>query len=80
MSLNLAIIAVACAFALVSFLVYRAGPGVVKRLLTCPEKKCPTCVEFVRTEGEFGSLRISDVRSCTLLPDGVINCAKSCMS
>ncbi len=79
MSFLVAIVAVACAFALVSYLVYRAGPGTAKRLLTCPEKKCPTRVEFIRTEGEFGSLRVSDVRSCSLLPDGVINCAKTCI-
>lgn len=66
------------AFVATAVLIYRAGPGIANRRVSCPEKKMGARVAFIRAEGEFGSLRVVDVHSCSLL-SGAVNCAKGCI-
>lgn len=61
------------------YLVYRWGPGVARRRVRCPEKKTQAQVAVLRKEGSFGALVEADVISCSLLPEGPIDCSKKCL-
>lgn len=61
------------------YLIHRYGPGVVRRRVRCPEKKTQAQVAVLRKEGSFGALVEADVISCSLVPEGPIDCEKKCL-
>lgn len=78
-NLVLAILAVLAAFTVLGLMIYRWGPGVRTRRVSCPEIKLMASVAFLGREGEFGSLKNVDVVACSLLPPGRLNCPKTCL-
>ena len=75
----LAVVGVFIAWFLIAFAIRYWGPGLVRKYLLCPEKKVPARVLFLRNEGSFGSLKVADVKQCSLLPEGPVTCGKHCM-
>ena len=75
----LAVAAVLIAWVALYLVIRRWGPGSVRRLLLCPEKKIPARVTFERREGSFGSLKVRDVKECSLFPKATVSCEKQCM-
>lgn len=77
------VIAAILAIAIVAtglYVIFRCGPGTVRRRLRCPEKNVAARVEVLRKEGTWGTLLESDVTSCSLFPEGSIDCAKACLA
>ena len=60
-------------------IIYRWGPGVVRRRVRCPEKNVAARVDVLRKEGTWGTLVESDVLSCSLFAEGSIDCSKKCL-
>lgn len=75
-----AVAAVLSAWAVVGFAIRRWGPGRARRSVRCPTTSLRARVVVDQGEGDFGSLRVSDVVSCSLLPDGPLTCGKKCLS
>ena len=61
-----------------AYAIWKWGPGLRKRSVRCPERKVRAKVLADQREAEFGSLRVADVKECSLLPPGQINCSKQC--
>ncbi|MBI4458797.1 MAG: hypothetical protein HY648_01900 [Acidobacteria bacterium] len=75
----LAVVGVLIAWGLVAFAIRYWGPGAMRKYLLCPEKKMPARVVFARQEGSFGSLKMVDVKQCSLFPEGPVTCQKHCL-
>ncbi|MBI4464721.1 MAG: hypothetical protein HY647_08470 [Acidobacteria bacterium] len=75
----LAVVGVLSAWVLIAFAIRYWGPGLVRKHLLCPEKKVLARVTFLRNEGSFGSLKVADVKQCSLFSEGPVTCEKHCM-
>jgi len=80
----LALLAVLATWGGVGWLMYRWGPGRVRRKVQCPKQHVQAEVEVLQTEGDWakggwGSLRQSDVLACSLFPLGQLTCTKECI-
>ena len=56
------------------------GPGLRWRSVRCPERKAGARVLADQREAEFGSLRVADVRVCSLLGNAPRACSKGCLA
>ena len=75
----LEIAAVLAAWTVVAFTIWKWGPGLRKRSVTCPNIKRTARVLANQREAEFGCLRVVDVETCSLIPSQVLTCGKSCL-
>lgn len=76
---GLAILAVASAWGVFGYTLRRWGPGRARRSVRCPEKNQRARLRVEQREGDFGSLRVVDVETCSLLPEGPVTCDKECL-
>lgn len=75
----LAILAVAAAWSVFAYTVWRWGPGRRHRSVRCPEKNRRARLVVEQREAGFGTLQVTDVTACSLLPDGPVTCEKECL-
>jgi hypothetical protein len=61
------------------YVIWKWGPGFRKRAVACPEKKVRAQLIADQREAEFGCLRVTDVKSCSLLPGQELTCSKACV-
>jgi len=78
--IKVAIAGVAVWWAVAGYAIWKWGPGLRKRAVRCPEKKLRATVVADQREAEFGSLRVVDVRQCSLLGAAQPACSKQCMA
>ena len=65
---------------IVAVVVGRWGPGIIRRIVRCPEKRSVARVSVLYKEAGFGSVRAEDVVNCSLLGSGPVSCDKDCLS
>ena len=73
-----AMVGVAVSWTVAGYAIWKWGPGLRKRSVRCPERKVRATVLADQREAEFGSLQVADVKECSLLPPGQVNCSKQC--
>jgi len=71
---------VIAAWAVVAFTIWRWGPGLRRRTVSCPNLKVHAQVVANQREAEFGCLRVHDIQSCSLIPDVLLDCKKECLA
>jgi hypothetical protein len=59
--------------------IWKWGPGLRKRSVRCPEKRVGARVLADQREADFASLRVMDVKECSLLGNAPVACSKGCM-
>lgn len=79
LAMYLALVGVIAILAAALLIMRKWGPGIATRSVQCPERKVRAEVKFLRQEGEFGSLKVSDVVSCSLFADAPVACGKACL-
>jgi len=62
------------------YTIWKWGPGLRNRSVQCPEKKLPARVGAQQREAEFGCLRVTDVKTCSLFPGTGLACNKACVA
>ena len=75
----LAILAVVAAWSVFAYTVWRWGPGRRRRSVHCPEKNQRARLVVQQHESGFGTLQVTNVTACSLLPDGPVTCDKECL-
>jgi hypothetical protein len=75
-----AVVGVFVCWAIAAYAIWKWGPGLRKRTVRCPEKKLWAKVVADQREAEFGSLKVVDVRTCSLDAGTTLNCSKRCMA
>ena len=75
----LAILLAAVVVAAGLFAIHRWGPGRSRRWVHCPEKDRDAQVLVERKEGSFAALLPPDVVTCSLLPEGKVDCDQECL-
>ena len=73
-----ALVVVAVSWAIAGYSIWKWGPGLRKRSVRCPERKLRATVLADQREAEFGSLRVVDVKACSLLTPAQQECLKQC--
>ena len=66
-------------WAVLAHVIWKWGPGLRRRSVRCPEKRAAAKVLADQREGEFGCLRMVDVKKCSLLGEGPVSCSKGCI-
>jgi hypothetical protein len=75
----LAILAIVAAWSFFAYTVWRWGPGRRRHSVRCPEKNRRARVVVERQESGYGTLLVTDIAECSLLPDGSVSCGKECL-
>jgi hypothetical protein len=65
-------------WAVVARAIWQWGPGLRPRSVRCPEKRVRAKVLADEREGDFGCLRVADVKECSLLGNTPPECSKGC--
>jgi len=73
-----AVVGVLACWTVTAYAIWKWGPGLRKRFVRCPERKVRATVLADQREAEFGSLRVVDVKACSLLTPAQMNCSKQC--
>jgi len=73
-----ALVGVAVCWVVAGYAIWKWGPGLRKRSVKCPESRRRATVLADQREAEFGSLRVVDVKECSLLTPTQMNCSKQC--
>jgi hypothetical protein len=73
-----ALLGVVVCWTVAGLAIWKWGPGLRKRRVRCPERKVRATVLADQREAEFGSLRVVDVKECSLLTPAHPDCAKQC--
>ena len=73
-----AIVGVVVFWTVAGYEIWKWGPGLRKRFVRCPENKLRATVLADQREAEFGSLRVVDVKGCSLLTPSHPDCSKQC--
>jgi hypothetical protein len=76
--IKLAIVGVVVCWTVAAYSIWKWGPGLRKRFVRCPEKKLRAKVLADQREAEFGSLRVVDVKACSLLTPARPDCSQRC--
>ncbi|MFB3920591.1 MAG: hypothetical protein ACE145_02665 [Terriglobia bacterium] len=76
----LEIVTVIAAWTVVGYAIWKWGPGLRKRSVTCPTRKRTARVLADQREAEFGCLRVADVEECSLIPGRQLECGKECLT
>ena len=79
-AMAIAVVAVLTGWAVVCLAIRRWGPGRAKRRVRCPTKRVRAKVVVEQREGDFGSLRATDVLTCSLFPAAPLTCGKECLN
>ena len=66
-------------WAVLAHAIWKWGPGLRWRSVRCPERRVGARVLADQREAEFGSLRVADVRVCSLLGHSPLACSKQCL-
>ena len=66
-------------WAIVARAIWQWGPGLRRRSVGCPERRVGARVLAEQREAEFGSLRVMDVKECSLLGNAPVACSKGCL-
>jgi hypothetical protein len=72
-----ALVGVAVSWTIAGYAIWKWGPGLRKRRVRCPERKVRATVLADQREAGFGSLRVVELKECSLTP-GQMNCSKQC--
>ena len=59
--------------------IWKWGPGLRSRSVRCPERRVSARILADQREPEFGSLRVMDVKGCSLLGKAPLACDKGCL-
>ena len=78
--IRVAMVAVVVCWIIAGYAIWKWGPGLRKRLVRCPEKKVRATVVAEQREAEFASLKVVDVKACSLMPASTLDCSKQCMA
>jgi hypothetical protein len=73
-----ALVGVAVCWAVAGYSIWKWGPGLRKRSVRCPDRKVRATVLADQREAEFASLRVVDVKDCSLLTPAQPDCLKQC--
>jgi len=73
-----AIAGVGVCWTVAAYSIWKWGPGLRKRSVRCPERKERASVLADQREEEFGTLRVVDIRTCSLLTPDHAGCSKQC--
>ena len=73
-----AIASVAVSWSVAAYAIWKWGPGLRKRSVRCPERNLQAKVLADQREAEFGSLRVVDIKECSLLTAAHPICSKQC--
>ena len=76
--IKVAIAAVGVCWTITAYAIWNWGPGLRKRSVRCPENQKIALVLAEQREAEFASLRVVDVKECSLLTPGHPACSKQC--
>jgi hypothetical protein len=68
------------AWAVAGYAIWKWGPGVRRRSVRCPEKGAMASVIAEQREGDFGCLRVVDVKACSLVAGDILTCDRECMA
>ncbi len=66
-------------WAIVGYAIWQWGPGLRKRSVRCPVLNRRAKVLADLREGEFGSLKVTDIKYCSLLNGPPLTCSKECL-
>ena len=66
-------------WAVLAWAIWKWGPGLRWRSVRCPERRVGARVLADQREAEFGSLRVAEVRVCSLLGNAPVACSKGCL-
>jgi len=75
-----ALLGVLSVWGIVSFSIWRMGPGRIRRTVQCPEKQIRARVLIEQREGDFGRLRAADALACSLATGTPLACGKECLT
>ena len=67
-------------WAVAAYAIWKWGPGIRQRSVRCPEKGVLADVMAEQHEGDFGCLRVVDVKACSLVPGQMLTCDRECMA
>ena len=59
--------------------IWQWGPGLRTHAVKCPELKLGARVLVDQREAEFGNLKFTDIKRCSLLKDRPVDCGKECL-
>ena len=74
--IKVAIVGVAVCWTITAYFIWKWGPGLRKRFVRCPERKVRASVLADQREAEFGTLRVVEVKECSLLTPAHPDCSK----
>ncbi len=66
-------------WAIVGYAIWQWGPGLRKRPVRCPVLKRRAKVLADQREAEFGCLKVTDIKYCSLLNGPPLTCSKECI-
>ena len=66
-------------WAVLAYAIWKWGPGLRWRSVRCPERRIGARVLADQREAQFASLRVADVRVCSLLGNTPLACSKRCL-
>ena len=64
----------------VGYFIWKWGPGLRRRSVQCPVLKRRAKVLADQREAEFASLKVVDVKACSLLNGSLLMCNKECLT
>lgn len=73
-------VGVLAAWTVLGLTIRRWGPGRAQRSVHCPTKHMRARVLAEQREGDFGSLRVTDIHACSLFPNAPLTCGKECLA
>jgi len=62
------------------YAIWQWGPGFRTRVVKCPMLELGAEVLVDQREAEFGNLKFTDIRRCSLLKGEQVNCEKECLA
>ena len=74
--IRVAIAGVVVCWIVAGYAIWKWGPGLRTRSVRCPERKRRATVLADQREAEFGTLRVVDVKACSLTTQ--MDCSKQC--
>jgi hypothetical protein len=67
-------------WAVLAHAIWKWGPGLRKRSVRCPDKGVDARVLADQREAEFGCLKVTEVKGCSLLGNAPVACSKGCIA
>ena len=67
-------------WAVLAWAIWKWGPGLRWRSVRCPERRAGARVLADQREAEFGSLRVAEVRVCSLVGNTPRACSQGCLA